>query len=54
MKWFLANWDQVLIALYQHIVIATTSLAIAFAISLAIGIWAARSERTYRRAIALS
>lgn len=54
MKWFLANWDQVLTGLYQHIVIATTSLAIAFALSLAIGIWAARSERVYRWAIALS
>lgn len=54
MKWLLNNWDQVLVALYEHIVIAATSLAIAFAISLAVGIVAARSERVYRWSIALS
>ncbi|MFO1306743.1 MAG: ABC transporter permease [Burkholderiales bacterium] len=54
MKWLAANWDQVLIALYQHVVIAATSLAIAFAISLAVGIVAARSDRVFRWSIALS
>ncbi len=54
MKWLLNDWDQVLVALYEHIVIAATSLAIAFAISLAVGIVAARSERVYRWSIALS
>ena len=44
MKWLLNNWDQVFEALGQHIVIALTSLAIAFVISLVVGIWAARSE----------
>lgn len=54
MKWLLNNWDQVLEGLYQHIVIAGTSLAIAFALSLVIGIYAARHERVLRWSIALS
>jgi osmoprotectant transport system permease protein len=52
--WFLDNWDQVLTGLYQHVIIAATSLAIAFAISLAVGILAARSDRVFRWSIALS
>jgi osmoprotectant transport system permease protein len=54
MKWLLNNWDQVLVALGEHIVISFTSLAIAFALSLAIGIWAARSERAFRWSLAVS
>ena len=54
MKWLVNNWDQVLIALGQHIVIALTSISIAFVLSLAIGVWAARNERVFRWAIALS
>jgi osmoprotectant transport system permease protein len=54
MKWLLNNWDQVLEALGQHIVIALTSLAIAFVISLVVGIWAARSEGVFRAAIAVT
>jgi len=54
MKWIANNWDQVLVALYQHVVIAATSLAIALAISLAVGIVAARSERIFRWSIGLS
>jgi len=53
-NWFLRNWDQVAIALWEHVVISATSLAIAFALSLAIGIWAARHERVYRLALAAS
>jgi osmoprotectant transport system permease protein len=53
-KWLLNNWDQVLDALGQHVVIALTSLAIAFAISLPIGIWAARRESVFRAAMGLS
>jgi osmoprotectant transport system permease protein len=52
--WFLDNWDQVLTGLYQHVIIAATSLAIAFAISLVVGILAARSDRVFRWSIALS
>ena len=54
MKWLVNNWDQVLVALGQHIVIALTSISIAFVLSLAIGVWAARNERVFRWAIALS
>ena len=54
MKWLRNNWDQVAIALGEHIVISFTSLAIAFALSLAIGIWAARNERVFRWAIAVT
>ena len=54
MKWFLSNWDQVLTGLYEHVIIAATSLAIAFAISLVVGILAARSDRIFRWSITLS
>ncbi len=54
MSWFLNNWDQVAIALGEHIVIALTSLSTAFALSLFIGIWAAKSDRVYRWAIGLA
>ena len=54
MKWFLANWDQVLVALYQHLLIVGITLAIASMISLAVGIWAARNERVLRWALAAS
>ena len=54
MKWLRNNWDQVLVALGQHIVISFTSLAIAFALSLAIGIWAARNDRVFQWSLAVS
>jgi len=54
MNWLLNNWDQVLEALGQHIVISLTSIAIAFAISLVVGIWAARREVVFHAAIAVS
>jgi osmoprotectant transport system permease protein len=54
MKWLLGNWDQVLVALGQHIVIASTSITIAFALSLTIGVWAARHESVFRAAMALT
>ncbi|MFO1302691.1 MAG: ABC transporter permease [Burkholderiales bacterium] len=54
MSWLLNNWDQVLVGLWQHVVIAASSLAIAFAISLAVGIVAARSDRVFRWSIAIS
>lgn len=54
MKWLLNNWDQVLVALGQHIVIAFTSISIAFVLSLAIGIWAARRESVFRWAITVT
>ena len=54
MKWLLNNWDQVLVALYEHVVIVVVTLAIAAMLSLAIGIWAARSDRVMRWALAVS
>lgn len=54
MKWLRGNWDQVLVALGEHIVISLTALGIAFALSLAIGIWAARNDRVFRWAIGVS
>ena len=50
MTWFLRNWDQVAIALWQHVTISVTALAIAFALSLVIGIVAARHQRVYAAA----
>ena len=54
MTWLLNNWDQVLVALYQHIVISATSIGIAFVLSLVIGIWAARHDQVFQWAIAIS
>ena len=54
MKWFLNNWDQVLAALGEHIVIAFSAIAIAFALSLLIGVWAARHEKVFRAAITVT
>jgi osmoprotectant transport system permease protein len=44
----------VLVGLYQHIVISATSIGIAFVLSLVIGIWAARHDRVFQWAIAIS
>src|SRR4051812_27699476 len=54
MNWFLRNADQVAIALGQHVVIALTALAIAFAIALPVGIIAARRERVHAIAITIA
>ncbi len=54
MTWLVRNWDQVAVALWEHIVISATSLAIAFAISLGVGIWAARHDRVLRWALGVS
>ncbi len=45
MKWLIRNWDQVLQALGEHIFVSGSALLLAFAISLPLGIWAARSQR---------
>ncbi len=54
MKWLLGNWDQVMVALGQHIVIALTSISIAFVLSLIVGVLAARHENVFRWAIAIT
>jgi len=53
-KWLVNHWEDVLIALGEHMAIALTALAIASVVSLAIGIWAAKNDRVYRVALAVS
>jgi osmoprotectant transport system permease protein len=50
--WLARNWDQVALGLAQHLGISISALAIAFALSLPLGIWAARSDRV--QAVALT
>ena len=54
MTWFLRNFDQVAVALGQHVMIALTALVIAFAIALPVGIIAARRARVYAFAITVA
>ena len=54
MNWFLRNWTTVAQALWEHIAISLTALTIAFVLSLAIGIVAARRERLYSAVMTLS
>ena len=54
MTWFLRNWADVAQALGEHIAIALTALTIAFALSLAIGIVAARRLRLYAAVMTVS
>ena len=54
MTWFLRNWDQVAVALGQHVTIVLTALVIAFAIALPVGIVAARNARVYTIAITVA
>ena len=54
MTWFLRNWDQVAVALGQHVAIVAIALVIAFAIALPVGIVAARSARVYAIAITVA
>ena len=54
MKWLANHWDQVLVALGEHVAISLTALAIAGALALAIGILAARNDRVYNAALAVS
>jgi len=54
MKWLLRNWTDVAYALWEHITISVTALTIAFALSLLIGIAAARRPRLYGTVMTLS
>ena len=54
MTWFLRNWADVAQALGEHIAIALTALTIAFALSLVIGIVAARRLRLYAAVMTVS
>ena len=54
MTWFLRNWTDVVVALMQHIAISLSALTIAFALSLVIGIAAARREKLYGAVMTVS
>ena len=54
MTWFLRNWDQVLLGLYEHVVISLSALAISFVLAFAVGLWAARRESVYQAALAVA
>jgi osmoprotectant transport system permease protein len=53
-SWFARNWDQVAIGLYEHVLIALTALVIAAAISLVLGVWAARRPRVFAATLAVT
>lgn len=54
MTWFLRHWPDVAVALWEHVAISLTALAIAFAMALVIGIVAARRLRLYAAVMAIS
>ena len=54
MNWLLSNWPDVLAALLEHVFISLVSVVIAFAVSMPLGIAAARSSRVYRIAMAVT
>jgi osmoprotectant transport system permease protein len=45
MTWLVRNWQQVLIALGEHVLISLVALAISFTLAMLIGVWAARRPR---------
>ncbi|HJS32266.1 MAG TPA: ABC transporter permease [Alphaproteobacteria bacterium] len=47
MNWTLTHGPDIVLAIWQHFVLVGVSIAIAFAISLALGIWTARRPRAY-------
>jgi len=53
-SWLGRNWDQVAVALYEHVLIALTALAIAAVISLGLGVWAARRPRVFAATLAIT
>ena len=54
MSWVARNWDQIALALMQHVGISLAALAIAFVIALPVGVWAARNARVEAAAIAIA
>jgi osmoprotectant transport system permease protein len=53
-SWAARNWGEVAVALYEHVLISLTALVIAAAISLALGIWAARRPRVFAATLAIT
>ncbi len=54
MTWLLRNYDLVLIAAWQHVVLTIISVSIALVISLGVGILAARNPAVHRIALAVT
>ncbi|MGH2374392.1 MAG: ABC transporter permease [bacterium] len=54
MTWVLRNYDLVLIATWQHVVLTIISVGIALAIALAVGIFAARNAAVHRVVLAVT
>ncbi len=54
MRWLVRNYDLVLTAMWEHIVLTVVSVSIALVISLAVGIWATRRPAVYRTALAIT
>lgn len=54
MAWLLRNYDQVLTAAWQHLILTVVSVTIAMAIALAVGVIAARHRPVYRMALAVT
>jgi osmoprotectant transport system permease protein len=52
--WLVRNWDQLALALMQHVGISVTALAIAFVIALPVGVWSARNARVQAAAVAIA
>jgi osmoprotectant transport system permease protein len=53
-SWTLENWDRLLEALGEHVVLVGTALLISLAIALPIGIWTARRPRLYVAAMSVT
>jgi osmoprotectant transport system permease protein len=54
MTWLQRNYDQVLAATWQHLALTVISVSIALAISLAVGVLAARRPAVYKIALAVT
>jgi osmoprotectant transport system permease protein len=54
MKWVSRNYEFILMSFWEHLVMVVVSIAIAFAVSLIVGIWAARRKRIYSAAVAVT
>jgi osmoprotectant transport system permease protein len=54
MSWTLENWDRLLEALGEHVVLVGTALAISLAIAFPLGIWTARRPRLYVAAMSVT
>ena len=54
MSWTFENYDRLIAALGEHIVMVASALALSLAIALPLGIWSARRPRIYAATITLT